>query len=182
MFAGLLLSVVGSPVQADPAAGLFEVRSAFAQVDNGVYYVNAKVDYTLSETAREALMSGVTLTLEVQIEVDRIRRYFPDKNVASLRQQYQLQYHALSERYVTLNLNSGEQLTFGSLSAAVRSLGTINSLPVLDAALLNPDKRYEIRLRAVLDIRSFPGPLRLLAALFDEWRLASEWFVWPLQP
>ncbi len=177
----VLFCLASLAAAAQPASGRFEVRSAYAQSRAGVYYVNAIVDYTLSEAAVQALQSGVPLTLEVQVAINRARRYWPDKNVATIRQRYQLEYHALSQRYVVRNLNSGEQDSYATLAAAVRRLGAISDLPLIDAALLEPDKRYEIRLRAVLDIRSFPGPLRLLAAFFDEWRLESDWYTWPLR-
>ena len=159
----------------------FEVRSAYMELIDDVYYLNARIDYGLSEAALEVLMKGVPLTMALQIEVIRERRYLLDDEVASLRQRYQLQFHALSERYLVRNLNSGQQTSFSSLEAAVRSLGTVVRLPVLDNALLEPGRRYVARMRAVLDIREFPGPLRLLAALRDEWRLTSEWYVWPLR-
>ncbi len=168
--------------QAQPVSGRFEVRSAYAESVDGVYYVNATVDYTLSEAAIGALKSGVPLTLELEIELNHARRYLPDPTVAVLKQRYELQWHALTERYVVRNINSEEQESYASLATAVRRLGQVADLPVIDATLLDPDKRYEIRMRAVLDIRTLSGPLRLLAVFFDDWRLESDWYTWPLRP
>ena len=39
--------------------GRFEVRDANVQLDDGVYYLNAWVEYQLSSEARAALRSGV---------------------------------------------------------------------------------------------------------------------------
>lgn len=164
------------------AKGDFSVRSALAYERDGVYYIDANIYYELNEAALEALQSGVALTFEVQIEVRRVRRWRPDSSVANLLQLYELQYHALSERYIVRNLNSGEQDNFLTLSAALQSLGDIDGLPLLDAALLRDRPSYEVRIKAVLDIRSFPGPLRLLSAFFGDWRLASKWYKWRLPP
>lgn len=163
------------------AAGDFTVRTASTQNIDGVYYVNASIDYRLNETALEALESGVALTFEVRIEVERNLRWRPDKSVAELLQLYELQYHALSQRYILLNLNSGEQNIYSTLPAALAALGRVQQLPLLDAALLRPNRVYEVRLRAVLDIRSFPGPLRLFSAFFGDWRLVSNWYEWRLE-
>lgn len=162
------------------AVGDFSVRTASAHETDGVIYVDASIDYRLNETAIEALQSGVSLTFELRIEVQRERRWRPDKGVAELLQLYELQYHALSQRFILLNVNSGEQNIFSTLPSALASLGRVEDLPVLDAALLNPKRDYQLRLRAVLDIRSFPGPLRLLSAFFGDWRLASDWYEWRL--
>ena len=164
------------------AKGEFSVRSALAFERDGVYYIDASIYYELNDFAIEALESGVALTFELRLEVKRNRRWRPDKQVAELLQLYELQYHALSERYIVRNVNSGEQNTFLTLSGALSALGQIEDLPLLDAALLREQRTYEVRLKAVLDIRSFPGPLRLVSAFFGDWRLASRWYEWRLIP
>ncbi len=180
-FAAVLCLVAGFALSQEKD-GHFEVRRASAEVVEGVYYLNADIEYRLSQAAREALESGVPLTVELQIEVTRKRRLLPDPDVAALRQKYQLQYHALSERYIVKNLNSGEQESFPTIGSALDRLGRVEGLPILDEALLDDDKPYEIRLRAGLDLREFPGPLRLLVFWLDEWQLVSEWFTWQLRP
>jgi hypothetical protein len=162
--------------------GRFDIRSAYTSLQDGVYFLDARVEYRLSDAALEALESGVALTLELQIEVVRRRRFFVDPAVASLRQRSQLQFHALSQRYVVRNLNSGEQASYATLYAALNAAGRIADLPLIDAALLDDDDDYYVQLRALLDVREIPGPLRLLAFWVDDWRLASEWYTWPLRP
>ncbi len=177
--AALLLLCLGAVFAAD--AGRFVIRTVFTDVRDGVVYLNTDVDYELSEIAREALESGVDLTIELQIEVVRDRRYWVDRDVAELLQRYQLSYQPLSQRYITENLNSGDQMSFASLSAALEHLGKVRDLPLLDDALLNPGKRYEIRVRAVLDTRDLAGPLRLITFFWRDWRLESDWYEWPLR-
>jgi hypothetical protein len=54
-------------------------------------------------------------------------------------------------------------------------------LPLIDAAVLDDEGAYDVRLRAVLDQEQFPGPLRLLAFWRRDWSIASEWYRWPLR-
>lgn len=169
-----------APSPAQAVEGRFEVRSAALELIDGVYFLDARVQYRLSTQALNALEAGVALTIELQLEVERRRRLLPNQTVATLSQRYQLQYHALSNRYVLRNLNSGEQESFATLFAALNQLGRVVDLPVIDAALLDPESRYQFRLRAVLDTREFPGPLRLLAFWADGWRIESDWFRWRL--
>jgi Domain of unknown function (DUF4390) len=164
---------------AQEGEGRFEVLSAYPTERGGVYYVDARILYELPTTADEALRSGVTLTLELQIEVERVRRFpLPDKSVASLLQRYALQYHALSDRYIVQNLNSGEQETYSTLATAEAALGEVHDLPVIDVALFEPGARYQLSMRSVLDIRRLPAPLRLFAFMFDDWRVTSQWYRW----
>lgn len=191
LLAGLWLSVAAAaaaqefvppqplpPVDDDP--GHFEVRSAVAELRDGVYFLNAWVEYRLSSEARAALESGVPLSIRLDVEISHNRRFWFDSDDADLRQLYQLEYHALSERYIVINANSGDQASFATLFAALNYLGRIERLPLIDAALLESGRNYELRLRAVLDVEQFPGPLRLLAFWRRDWSLASDWYQWPL--
>lgn len=167
------------PVEGDP--GSFEILSAGTELRDGVYFINAAISYRLSTEARDALHAGVPLGIRLDVEIFHPRRWWFDNDNAALRQAYQLEYHALSERYIVLNVNSGEQASFGSLGAALAFLGRVERLPLIDAALVEDGRAYDVRARAVLDEEQFPGPLRLLAFWRRDWSIASEWYRWPLQ-
>jgi hypothetical protein len=171
---------VQSPASAQDDPGRFEVRSAGVELKDGVYYLDAWVEYRLSTEAREALDAGVALTLETEVEFLRTRRFWLDDQEAGLRQGYELQFHALSERYLVVNLNSGEQSSYATLFSALNSLGRITELPLIDASLLDAESNYQIRIRAVLSTEDIPGPLRLLAFWRRDWSLESEWDTWLL--
>jgi len=160
--------------------GSFEIRSASSQLIDGVYFANARIDYRLSNEALEALDSGVALTVQLQIELRRQRRFWLDSDVAKLSQDYSLSFQPLSDRYVVKNINSGEQDSFATLFSALNNMGRIVDLPIIDAALLDADSNYDIALRAVLDQNTLPGPLRLIAFWSSGFRLASDWYVWRL--
>ena len=161
--------------------GFFQVRSAIAELRDGVYYLNAVIGYRLSTEATDALHSGVPLGIRLDIEIIHPRRWWFDDDSVTLRQSYQLDYHAISERYIVLNVNSGEQTSFASLLSALDFIGRIERLPLIDTAVLADDRGYYVRLRASLDQEQFPGPLRLLAFWRRDWSIASEWYRWPLQ-
>jgi len=169
------------PVVQEEDPGHFEVLEASTELRSGVYFLNARVGYRLSSEAREALQSGVPLTIRIDVELLNPRRFWFDGEDAALRQRYQLEYHALSERYIVTSLNSGDTASFATLFSALNYLGRIDRLPLIDAALLEPERGYDLRLRAVLDVEQFPGPLRLLAFWRRDWSLASDWYRWPLQ-
>jgi hypothetical protein len=164
--------------EADP--GRFEVLSAAVELKDGVYYLDAWLEYRLSSEAREALEAGVPLTIEIVVEFLLNRRFWFDDTQAGLRQAYQLQFHALSQRYLVLNRNTGEQTSFANLFSALNFLGRVTELPLIDATLLDPEERYDIRVRTVLSTEDFPGPLQLLTFWRRDWTLRSEWYTWSL--
>ncbi len=161
--------------------GYFEVRSATTEVVDGVHTLDARLQLVLSSEALAALESGVTLTIEMQLQVIRTRRWFPDDVEAELAARYELEYRPLTQRYIVKNLNSGDQDSFATLYSALNSLGRVQELPVIDDAVLDPDSTYRARLRAMLSTRKYPATLRLLFFWRGQWQLQSEWFEWPLE-
>ena len=183
--AGLLLGLLlgclppaASAADSEPAG--FVIRTAYTELLNGVYYLNADVDLSLSDDAVNALENGLPLTVVLQIEIIKHHTWWWDKKVATLEQRYQISFHALTRRFVITNLNSGDLQSFASYRDAITSLGQVSDLPVIDANLLQPGTRYDIRMRAALDIKDFPGPLQLIASLFKGWDLTSDWYEWVL--
>lgn len=158
----------------------FRVVDAETRLSDGVYRLNAIVDYDLTEPVREALLNGVALVFETHIEVLRDREWWWDADVAELDQDYRLSYHALSRQFVVENLNTGLQQTFLDLNSALRHQGTIRELPLIDAALLRKDETYTASLRARLALGDLPLPIRVRAYTSGAWRLASPWYTWEL--
>ena len=161
--------------------GYFEVRSATTEVVAGVHTLDARLQLVLSSEAPAALESGVTLTIEAQLQVIRSRRFYIDDIEAELTIRHELEYRPLSQRYIVKNLNSGDQDSFATLYSALNSLGRIQGLPIIDDALLSSDRPYRLRLRAMLNTQQYPAPLRLLFFWRGQWQLQSEWFEWSLE-
>jgi len=172
------LATLAWPAYADTKLA---VTDAAVAIDDGVYELDARLELNLPEQARRAIDAGLTLHLRYDIEVARVRRYVPDAEVASLEQSYELSYHALSQRYLVRNLNTGEQQDFGTLQSALDSLAEVRGLPLLDSGLLEPGSSYEFRVRAVLTLRSAPDTLSWLLFWTDDWSATSEWYAWTLR-
>ena len=175
----LALALIGLCYAQDSRAqGRFDIRSAYVERAEGVYQLNATLDFEVIEGARAAIRDGAPFTLHLEIVVRRERSYWLDEVVATLDQSYELLYHALSDRYLVRNVNSGEQVSFATLDAALDSLRVISNLPILDQALVRPERRHEISLRASVDVRTMPDTLRFILFWSDDWRQRSEWYTW----
>jgi hypothetical protein len=182
-YAVLALVLLGTVVAQDnlDREGYFEVRSASTRDVDGVVSLDARLQLVLSSEALAALESGVTLTIELQVQVIRARRFMIDSVDAELAIRYELEYRPLSQRYILKNLNSGDQDSFATLYSALNSLGRVQGLPVIDDELLIPDRDYRLRLRAMLNTQQYPASLRLLFFWRGQWQLQSEWFEWSLE-
>jgi hypothetical protein len=179
-----LLGVIlwAQPLFADGLEGRFEVRSADLQLKDGVYHLNAHVDLPVSEAVRRGLAEGVPLTIELDLDIERVRQLLPNSRVAELTQRYHLQYNAVSAHYILRNDNSGQQESLSTVDAAIEQLSEVRSLPVLDKALISTDRRYEANVRAKVDYGSVPFTLRVVMFWVNDWHRESDWYTWTLQP
>src|SRR5450755_396741 len=168
-----LAAVLVQPLRADGLEGRFEVRSADLELKDGVYHLNARLDLPISDAVRRGLTEGVPLSLELDLGIKRVRQLLPNSSVAELTQHYHLQYNAVSARYILRNDNSGQQQSLGTVDAALELLSEVRGLPVLDRALLSPDRRYEASVRAKIDYGSVPFSLRMLMFWVNEWHRES---------
>lgn len=177
-----LLAAIGSAglsaQSEDP--GDFEVRSGSHDLIDGAYYVNAQISLRLPSDATDALHSRLPLTIRVEVEfLNRLRLWW-DTVEHQVSQRSQLIYYPLTDRYVVNNINTGERSSFVSLTDALEYLGRVDGLPIVDAAVLDEDRRYDVRIRAVLDTIELPGPLSLLAFWRRDWTIESDWLQWRL--
>ena len=177
--ASLALACFAGAARAEDQGG-FVIRTAYTELEGGVYYLNADVDLNLSDDAVNALENGLPLTVNLQIQIIKHHSLWLNSKVAELTQGYQISFHALTRRFIITNLNSGDQQSFANYRDAITNLGQVSDLPLIDAKLIEPGARYNVRMRAVLDIKSFPGPLQLIASLFKGWDLTSDWYQWEL--
>ena len=170
--------------RADALDGVLEVKSAYAQPEQGVYHLYANIAYPVNDDIRAALKDGLTLTFDLDIVVSRERRFWMDETIAEYTLKRELSYHAVSDRYLTRELGSGdssEQHSYATLEEALEALGTVDSWPFLLAPQLSQNRSYRVSLRAGVRRGRLPDTLRVLLFWTDDWHRESEWFSWSLQ-
>jgi hypothetical protein len=168
-----------SLVRADALDGILEVRSAFVNIDKGVFLLHARVEYPVSPAIRSALRDGITLTFDLDARVDRDRRFWFNANIVDLTMRRELNYHAVSDRYVVRDTRSGDQLTFPTVDEALYYLGRVDAWPILVEPQLNGGN-YTISLRAGVRRGHQPATLRAILFWTDDWVRWSEWYTWTL--
>ena len=176
----LLALACGFPMQvAASHPGIFQLEDADTWRTGDGDFLGAQFDIELSSGAEEALLNGVPLVFELQVQVVRTHTWIWDSVDIEINLFRQLQFHALSESYLVKDLSTGTQGNYHRLEDALRAAGEIQNLLLTDQAL-KPDLNYEIRLRGSLDIESLPTPVRLIAYVSSAWDMVSKWHSWPL--
>ena len=175
----LILALTSVFAVADALDGILEVRSAYVNIDNGVFLLHARIEYPVNPAIRDALRDGVSLTFDLDTRVDRERRFWFNANIVELTLRRELAYHAVSDRYVVRDVKSDEQQTFPTLEEALAYLGKVDGWPILVEPQLNGGN-YVISVRAGVRRGKLPASLRVLLFWADDWHRVSEWYSWSL--
>jgi hypothetical protein len=164
---------------ADALDGVLEVRSAYVNIDKGVFLLHARVEYPVSEGIRSALKDGVTLSFDLDARVDRERRFWFNANIVDLTLRRELTYHAVSDRYVVRDTRSRDQQTFSTIDEALDYLGKVDAWPILVEPQLDGGS-YTISVRAGMRRGHLPASLRAILFWTNDWARVSEWYTWSL--
>jgi hypothetical protein len=166
-------------LRADALDGVLEVRSAYVNVDNGVFLLHARIEYPDNPAIRDALRDGITLSFDLDTRVERHRRLWFDAEVVALTLRRELSFHSVSERFIVRDVRSGDQQNFATLEEALKQLGTVDGWPIIVEPQLDGGE-YEVSVRAGVRRGRLPSSLRALMFWTDDWHRTSEWYSWSL--
>ncbi len=159
----------------------FEIRHAQTSIVDGVYVLSTEINYSLHPEAEEILQKGLAIKFIVQAELFQKRNYWRDKKIANAQQVLFLQKNSITQKYVISSPNVKEQQFFSSAADAIRSLGDFTNIELIKSQQISDAKKILARARLVVDVRHFSGTVNYLAKYWDDWRIVSEWYEWPLK-
>jgi len=163
-------------------SGGVHIRRVESRAVDDQLVVDADINYEFTAAILDALKNGVALTLQVEMEVQRIRHWLWNASLSRHSIRRRLQYHALSRQYLVTDLGSGRQRSYRTLLGALRALGQLRGTPLVERSRLIAGEEHTGLLRAWLDLEQLPVPLRLTAYLSPQWQIRSEEYRWPVQP
>jgi hypothetical protein len=175
---GIALAACGVAA-GDALDGILEVRSAYVDIDKGVFLLHSRVEYPVSPAIGSALKDGVTLSFDLEVRIDRDRRFWFDASIVDLTLRRELTYHAVSDRYVVRDTRSADQQSFATLDEALAFLGKVDAWPILVEPQLDGGS-YTISVRAGMRRGHLPATLRAILFWTDDWMRVSEWYTWSL--
>jgi hypothetical protein len=143
--------------------------------------LNGQIIFNFSKSALEALENGLPLGVETEVIIRPAGKWYWPKAVADLIYKLEIQYHELSQHYLVKAIGDEYPRAFLTQSSALEALGTVDDVALIELHRLDPEDRYEISVRSILDSESLPVPLRPLTYLSEDWRLRSGWqrLEWP---
>ena len=177
-----LLGAAGLPAaRAQDADGRFDIRNAYVELVNGAWQLDVRLDLALADAARQAFDEGVPLVLKLEIEASVERRLLPADDVVEMTREWQLAYDAIAERFVVTDAATGAHVSHASQAEALEALSRISGITIADTATLPEGQRFDMRVRASVEIGELPAAVRLLL-FWKNWSRTTEWYAWKVRP
>ncbi len=183
MLARLALALLLLTALAAQAGSIEPKRAALTPGDDG-YALSAEFSLDLGNRLEDAVARGVPLYFNLEFVLERPRKYWVNEHVVTRSLTYRLSYSSLTRQY-RLTTGSLHQ-NFGSLAEALRVIGRIAALPVVEKDAIKAGESYEAAVRLALDRSQLPKPFQVDAitdrALQVEAKVLRWQFVAPVTP
>lgn len=161
-------------------AGSIEPKSATLTPDETGYAVTAEFAIQIGPRLEDAVARGVPLHFRFEIQIKRKRWYWIDEHLAGRVLKYRLSYQALTRQY-RLSLGNLHQ-NYDSLDEAIRALGRVAGLHVVDKSALPADAPLTVAVRLSLDHTQLPKPLQVDALADRDWQVEAGTLTWQFVP
>lgn len=180
-FAALICAATAHAAAAQEEAIRFEVRNAYVELVNDAWQLDVSLDLGLADVARQAFQEGVPLVLELEIEANVERRFLPDAEVVSMTRAWQVAYDAIAQRFVVTDTASGAHVSHATQEEAIAALSRLGGIVIADTALLPEGRRFDMRVRATVEVGDLPAAVRMLL-FWKGWSRSTEWYAWEVRP
>ncbi len=159
----------------------FRVQNASFSLDETLLELNSEIEIELPAYISIAIEQGFAVPLMFEVEILSPIKYWPDRKIVSLKQQYQIHFLPMLGSYVIFDLNAGQRYYFDSLNEAVEYLHEVNNYPMLDVNNISDERSYYARLRFGIDGDELPLPLKSSSLWDNDWNLKSDWYAWDIE-
>lgn len=166
---------------AQEADGHFEVRNAYIELVDGVWQLDVRLDLALADAAQQAFEEGVPLVLKLDVEASIERRLLPADDIVEMTREWQLAYDAIAERFVVTDGATGAHVSHATQAEALAALSRISGIAIADTTKLPEGRRFDMRVRATVEIGELPAAVRLLL-FWKNWSRTTDWYAWKVRP
>jgi hypothetical protein len=181
LIAFLVLLGAAATVARAQDEGRFEVRNAYVELVNDAWQLDVRLDLALADAARQAFEEGVPLVLQLEIEASLDRRLLPADDVVSMTREWRLAFDAISQRYVVTDDSNGAHVSHATQDEALEALGRVSGITIADTTVLPEGRRFDMRVRATVEIGDLPAAVRMLL-FWRSWSRTTDWYAWKVRP
>jgi hypothetical protein len=171
----LALALLLLTAAAAQAGSIEPKRAALTPGEDG-YTLSAEFAIDLGYRLEDTVARGVPLYFNLEFVLERSRKYWVNEHITTHNLTYKLAYSSLMRQY---RLSTGHlHQNFGSLAEAMRVVGRIAALPVVDKNLIQPGESYEAAVRLSLDRSQLPKPFQVDAIMDRDLQVDTKVLRW----
>ena len=172
----LLLLFLALPL---PAAG----RQDRTPVISDIIITTSASDLLLFATVKNAftpemeqgVKNGIPLSFNFQVELDKVRDFWPDSTLVEKEIVHRLTYDSLKEEYSVELAEKHRTEVTRSLDRAKRLMTELNGLTVIARKKLIPDASYVLRIKATLVKTTLPLGMHYVLPFTSLWDFETDW-------
>jgi len=161
-------------------AGMIEPINAALTAGDDSYLLSAEFQVDLGANLEEAVSRGVPLYFMLEFDFTRSRWYWANEHIAGKTINYRLSYAALTRQYRLSR--GGLHQNFATLEEALRVMGRVAALPVVDKSVVKAGDVYQAALRLSLDRQQLPKPFQVDAIVNADWQVEAKTLRWQFTP
>jgi hypothetical protein len=173
---GLATIVLAALLAGRPAwAQGVEVQTLAATRDADSVAVEYQLRVTLPRAAEDAVQRGVPLYFAANAALYRSRWYWRDDRVARAAREWRLSFQPLTSSWRVSQGGLGQN--YPSLDEALASITKSSNWRIAESVAIDPESRYYVEFRWVLDTAQLPRPLQIGltgVGAASEWALGVE--------
>ncbi len=135
----------------------------------------ATVKNSFTPEMEQGIRNGIPISFSFQVELDKVRDFWPDSTLVEKEIVHRLTYDSLKEEYsVELTEKHRTEVT-RSLARAEQLMSELNGLIVIARKKLVPDASYVLRIKATLVKTTLPLGMHYVLPFTSLWDFETDW-------
>lgn len=123
----------------------------------------------------EGAHNGIPVTFTFLIELEKIRKNWPDATLTEMAIHHTLTYDPVKQKYtITQSERNALPAVTDSLDKAVEMMSELSGIRIIPLAELEPDKPYALHVKATLAEKTLPLNLHYLVPFISLWDFETE--------
>jgi len=126
----------------------------------------------------EAILAGIPTTFTSFIELQRVRRFWFDKEIASVEVKHNIKYDAVKKLFFVTFSNDGdvgETRQIGEFDAARETMSDVNGIVVAPLREMERGERYYVRVKSRMDRFRLPLHMEYVFFFVSLWDFETPW-------
>lgn len=149
------------------------LEASLEATDEG-YRLSSQFSVELTRSLEDALMRGVPLYFNLQVEMSRARWYWFDEVAVKTTRKIRLSYNLLTQQY-RASIDGSLHRNFTRLDDMLSLLRRPGRWLIAEPSALERDATYTVAVQLALDVSQLPKPIQVSAMGSGDWRMSSGW-------